>query len=92
MSNRIIQAGALPYDDGSGFELEIVVEGPSQYYPSVHIVLNPDTEFCDFGLDKWPEVRAAIDRAYTHRVSNNSVYAYRTKGGRIVVRGEAPHD
>ena len=63
MANRILKTGALPYKDGSGFEIEIVVEGPTTHFQSVRLELNPDSEFCSFELDRWPEVRAAIDRA-----------------------------
>lgn len=67
MADVIIRTGCLPYDDGSGFALNIVVEAPSDYFKYERIVLNPDSEFTDFPVEKWPEVKAAIDRAVNAR-------------------------
>lgn len=63
MTGNMIKTGCLPYPDGSGFELEIHIQPPSEYFKYDRIVLNPDSEFTDFSVEQWPEVRAAIDRA-----------------------------
>ena len=67
MVDTIIRTGCLPYDDGSGFEVRIEIEGPNEYFKHERIRLNPDSEFTDFPLDKWSEVRDAIDRAVNAR-------------------------
>ena len=61
-SRKIIAStGALPYSDGSGFEVDIQIEA-REGRPD-RLVLNENSEFCDFEVSKWPYVRAAIDRA-----------------------------
>lgn len=67
MSDVIIRTGCLPYGDGSGNALRIEIEAPNDYFNYERIRLNPDSEFTDFPLDKWPEVRDAIDRAVNAR-------------------------
>lgn len=67
MSDTIIRTGCLPYDDGSGFELTITIEAPSAYFKYERVRLNPDSEFTDFDIASWPEVRDAIDRAVNAR-------------------------
>ena len=63
MADYVMRTGALPYSDGSGFEVNIAIDPPSTHFPNYRVVLNPDSEFTDFDVKKWPEVRAAIDRA-----------------------------
>jgi hypothetical protein len=63
MSDVIIRTGCLPYDDGSGYEINIHIEKPNSYFDYNRVILNPDSEFTDFPIEKWPEVRDAIDRA-----------------------------
>lgn len=62
MSDVIIQTGCLPYDDGSGYELNIRIEKPNSYFDYNRVLLNPG-DFTYFPVEKWPEVRDAIDRA-----------------------------
>lgn len=63
MTGHILKTGCLPYDDESGFEVDIVIDPPSEYFDYTRIELNPDSEFTSFDIKKWPEVRAAINRA-----------------------------
>ncbi|MEL6361704.1 MAG: hypothetical protein AAFR21_11520 [Pseudomonadota bacterium] len=72
MSDVIIRTGALPYEDGSGFEVEIYIVAATEYFDHERVVLNPGSEFTDFALDDWPEVRDAIDRAIAARRQLNS--------------------
>ena len=71
MSDTIIRTGALPYDDGSGFEINITIEAPNDYFKYERVRLNPDSEFTDFDIEKWPEVRDAIERAINARKQLN---------------------
>lgn len=64
MSARpIVATGALPYTDGSGYGIDIVIDPPSERYPFLRLRINPDSEFFEFDIDEWPDVRAAIDLA-----------------------------
>ena len=63
MGDVVIKTGCLPYSDGSGNELDIQIEAPSEYFNFERIVLNPDSEFTNFPVSDWPKVRDAIDRA-----------------------------
>lgn len=69
MADTIIRTGCLPYDDGSGYALDITIEAaaPDGFFDYERVRLNPDSEFTDFPLERWPEVRDAIDRAINAR-------------------------
>lgn len=58
-----IKTGCLPYDDGSGFKINIDIEPPNKYFNYYRLVLNSNSEFTDFDIEDWPAIKDAIDRA-----------------------------
>ena len=55
--------GVIPYEDGSGFEVDIKISPPGDFFKYTRVELNADNEFTHFDIEDWPLVRAAIDRA-----------------------------
>lgn len=53
-----VEAGFLPYSDGSGHEVAIILE---QEHDGGEVLLSINTAW-RFDIAKWPEIRDGIDR------------------------------